>query len=284
MAIIFYEVSGGPFGSEESVSTGGPFLAILGFIILPLVWAVPEALITAELGTTFPENSGYVAWVTAAFGPFWGFLEGFLSWVSGVTDNAVYPVLFLSYLQAALPVLGSGWPRIVFLTCFSVALSYFNFRGLHVVGKAAVGITVRPELVPFSVMYVHAHFVCVCSAVGGACAIYTYRCRPIGLHPRTVYCDDAHCTAQGRPCQLVCAGVHKQTATQPMNSYPMRSTGLECCAVVGISQYSAVERVILYVCIDPAHAVYPCCIGRCGTFILQPPLHPQLMNASQGTL
>lgn len=26
-----------------------------------------------ELATTFPENSGYVAWVTAAFGPFWGF-------------------------------------------------------------------------------------------------------------------------------------------------------------------------------------------------------------------
>lgn len=27
----------------------------------------------AELASTFPENSGYVAWVTAAFGPFWGF-------------------------------------------------------------------------------------------------------------------------------------------------------------------------------------------------------------------
>ena len=48
-------------------------LAILAFCILPLVWSVPEALITAELATAFPENSGYVAWVTAAFGPFWGF-------------------------------------------------------------------------------------------------------------------------------------------------------------------------------------------------------------------
>jgi len=28
---------------------------------------------TAELATAFPENSGYVAWVTAAFGPMWGF-------------------------------------------------------------------------------------------------------------------------------------------------------------------------------------------------------------------
>ena len=58
---------------QDAVSAGGPLLAILGFLILPLIWSVPEALITAELATTFPENSGYVAWVTAAFGPFWGF-------------------------------------------------------------------------------------------------------------------------------------------------------------------------------------------------------------------
>ena len=55
-------------------------LAILGFIVLPLIWSVPEALVTAELATAFPEDSGYVAWVTAAFGPYWGFQEGFWSW------------------------------------------------------------------------------------------------------------------------------------------------------------------------------------------------------------
>lgn len=155
VAIIFYEVSGGPFGIEDSVSTGGPLLALLGFMILPIVWSVPEALVTAELGTTFPENSGYVAWVTAAFGPFWGCLEGFLSWVCGVTDNAVYPVLFLSYLQSMVPVLASGWPRGVFLTVFSLGLSYFNYRGLHVVGQAAVGMTAF-ILAPFVIMCVIA--------------------------------------------------------------------------------------------------------------------------------
>ena len=45
----------------------------------------------------------YVAWVTAAFGPFWGFQEGWWSWLSGVTDNSVYPVLFLTYLDAVVP-------------------------------------------------------------------------------------------------------------------------------------------------------------------------------------
>ena len=48
-------------------------LCIIGFIVFPLIWSVPEALMTAELATAFPENSGYVAWVTAAFGPMWGF-------------------------------------------------------------------------------------------------------------------------------------------------------------------------------------------------------------------
>ena len=52
----------------------------------------------------------YVAWVTAAFGPFWGFQEGWWSWLSGVTDNSVYPVLFLSYLDAVFP---GAWPVLV---------------------------------------------------------------------------------------------------------------------------------------------------------------------------
>lgn len=94
---------------QDAVKAAGPRLAILGFLILPFVWSIPEALICAELATAFPENSGYVAWVEAAFGPFWGFLEGLFSWVSGVTDNTVYPIMFLSYLQLFIPVLSNWW-------------------------------------------------------------------------------------------------------------------------------------------------------------------------------
>ena len=39
-----------PFG-------GGPLLALLGFAAFPLVWAVPEALITAELSTLSPAKN-----------------------------------------------------------------------------------------------------------------------------------------------------------------------------------------------------------------------------------
>ena len=57
--LIFYEVCGGPFGIEDVVRAGGPFYALVGFTLV-LVWAVPEALITAELSSAMPEDSGSV--------------------------------------------------------------------------------------------------------------------------------------------------------------------------------------------------------------------------------
>jgi hypothetical protein len=85
--IVFYNVSGGPFGIEESVRSAGYFVSILGFLIFPLVWSVPEAMVTAELGSAYPEASGGVAWVEEAFGSAAGWQAGFLGWVAGATDS-----------------------------------------------------------------------------------------------------------------------------------------------------------------------------------------------------
>lgn len=146
-ALTFYGVSGGPFGIEDIVGAGGPLFALLGFIML-MFWAVPEALITAELSTAYPEASGFVAWVTAAFGPFWGFQEGYLSWVSGVADNSLYPILLLDCfleLMAKWPStfnyfapLEDGAVRMTVVIIATVALTYLNYRGLDVVGKTAI--------------------------------------------------------------------------------------------------------------------------------------------------
>jgi amino acid transporter len=87
--LTFYAVNGGPYGIEQIVQAGGPFYSLIGFLLL-FVWAVPEALITAEMSTAFPEASGSVAWVETAFGPFWGFQKGWLSWLSGVAGSHCY--------------------------------------------------------------------------------------------------------------------------------------------------------------------------------------------------
>lgn len=149
-------VSGGPFGIEETIRAGGAFYALLGFAIMPFVWSVPEALVTAELGAAYPEASGTVAWVEEAFGPLAGWLQGCLTWVSGATDNAIYPVLFLDY---AFQVLGhdseglDAWTRFFILTGICLVLTYINYRGLNVVGGMSLTICVL-SLSPFVVFCV----------------------------------------------------------------------------------------------------------------------------------
>jgi amino acid transporter len=149
--LIFYEVSGGPFGVEDSVKAGGPLLALLGFLLFPLIWSIPEALITAEMSTMFPENGGYVVWVASALGPNWGFQQGWMKWLSGVIDNALYPVLFLDYLKSAIPALEAGLPRIIAVLVLTVALTYMNYRGLTIVGWVAILLGVF-SLLPFLFM------------------------------------------------------------------------------------------------------------------------------------
>ncbi|XP_057734788.1 probable polyamine transporter At1g31830 [Arachis stenosperma] len=153
--LIFYEVSGGPFGVEDTVRAAGPLLALIGFLVFPFIWSVPEALITAEMGTMFPENGGYVVWVSSALGPYWGFQLGWMKWLSGVIDNALYPVLFLDYLKSAIPALESGFPRIIAVLILTLALTYMNYRGLTIVGWIAVFLGIF-SLLPFMVMGVIA--------------------------------------------------------------------------------------------------------------------------------
>lgn len=156
IALIFYNVSGGPFGVEDSVSAGGgPLLSLLGFLIFPILWSLPEALITAELATSFPENGGYVLWISSAFGPFWGFQEGFWKWTSGTMDNALYPVLFLDYLCRSIPLFSHPTFRVPSLLVLTAALTFLNCRGLNIVGLAAVALTAF-SISPFLVMAVLA--------------------------------------------------------------------------------------------------------------------------------
>jgi len=106
VSIIFFNVSGGPLGSEQIISSCGPIvgLALLG--IFALCFSVPQAMITAELSTAFPCNGGYSMWVQAAFGTFWGVQESYWSWFSGVVDSALYPVLLYSAAQQLFAGLG----------------------------------------------------------------------------------------------------------------------------------------------------------------------------------
>jgi len=154
VGLTYYAVSGGPLGLEVAVAAGGPALALLGFLVVPLVWACSEAALTTELSIAYPEASGYCAWLNAAFGPYASFICSMLHYVSGVLDNAIYPVLFVSYMSAnesLAGVLAEGGPaREATIISFSFAITYLTWRGLDVNGSACVILTVSVCL-PFLV-------------------------------------------------------------------------------------------------------------------------------------
>ena len=156
-------MEGGPFGVENAVRSSGALYTLLGFTIAPLVWSVPEAIITAELGSAYPEASGTVAWVEEAFGSAAGWMAGVLTWVSGATDNAIYPLLFLDYLlqffggaeQAASE--SFSFSRFGILSSICISLSYVNYLGLPIVGDMSITICLL-TMTPFMVFCVVGAF------------------------------------------------------------------------------------------------------------------------------
>lgn len=133
------------------MQAAGPLFAILGFLIFPFIWSVPEALITAELSTTFPGNGGFVIWAERAFGPFWGSLMGTWKFLSGVINIAAFPVLCVDYMDKIIPAFGSGWPRYLAISVSTLFLSFINYTGLTIVGYAAVLLAIV-SLSPFILM------------------------------------------------------------------------------------------------------------------------------------
>ncbi|KAG7355864.1 amino acid permease [Nitzschia inconspicua] len=151
--IVFFNVSGGPFGIEESVRSAGFLFSILGFVLFPLIWSVPESLVTAELGSAYPEASGGVVWVEEAFGQLAGWQAGYLGWMAGATDNAIYPVLFLDYaiqMWSSADELNSV-VRLILIGVVSVFLGFLNWLGLEIVGKMSLIIGIL-SMSPFVIM------------------------------------------------------------------------------------------------------------------------------------
>src|SRR3954463_12811324 len=95
--VLFFSTSGGPYTTETLIHSVGPGLGLLILALVPLIWSTPEALIVGELASMLPEEGGYYRWVDRAFGRFWAFQNGWLTWVYSLVDMAIYPVLFNQY-------------------------------------------------------------------------------------------------------------------------------------------------------------------------------------------
>jgi glutamate:GABA antiporter len=101
---------------------------ILGF----LVFLIPGALVTSQLGQMFPQEGSLYVWTQKALGPFWGFFAGFCAWWPGIlvmvaTGDAV--VTIWQFIDST--ALTKAWEQglvILAVLWFSAGMSIMRLR------------------------------------------------------------------------------------------------------------------------------------------------------------
>ncbi len=150
-AATYFMVAGGPYGIEDILGGAGYGKALLILLVLPLIWSFPTALMIGELASALPEEGGFYVWVRRAMGPFWGYQEAWLSLSASIFDMAIYPTLFLLYLNRLFPAWTAGWRGTGWELALILACCLWNLRGAPAVGDGSVAMFVL-LLAPFVVL------------------------------------------------------------------------------------------------------------------------------------
>jgi amino acid transporter len=101
---------------------------IVGF----LLFLIPGALVTAQLGQMFPQEGSLYVWTQKALGPFWGFFAGFCAWWPGVLVMVATADLVVTIWQfidhGALPKTWHQMIVILAVLWFSAFMSILRLR------------------------------------------------------------------------------------------------------------------------------------------------------------
>lgn len=130
--MMYCLVAAGAFGIEEMIPSSGPGLTIVMLLVLPFIWAAPQALVSAELGGAIPEAGGFYKWVQRGLGEFWGFQACWCRTLSCYIDNALYIVLATGYLKTFIPMTTVQDLIVKFLLI--AIFTYINLRGIKEIG------------------------------------------------------------------------------------------------------------------------------------------------------
>jgi amino acid transporter len=148
IAATYFMVAGGPYGLEDVVQKTGYKGALLILILTPLLWSIPTAWMVSELSTALPEDGGFYIWVRRGMGHFWGFQEAWLTLTGSLLEMALYPVLFVSYLERFAPRMSAGYIGLALELAMIVACTAWNILGAGAVGEASIWLNVA-LLLPF---------------------------------------------------------------------------------------------------------------------------------------
>lgn len=98
MTLVMINIAAiGSLNNLPSLATAG-LSSVSYYLIAVLLFFVPYSLISAELSSSFSEESGIYIWVKEAFGPQWGFIAIWLQWL----ENLFWYPTILSFVAASL--------------------------------------------------------------------------------------------------------------------------------------------------------------------------------------
>ncbi len=130
--------------------------AILAAWTVGAAFALAGALAYSELGVNFPRSGGEYVYLTAAYGPTWGFMTGWVSFFAGFSAPiAAAALAFSDYLghfypalkQSSAVVVGSGWLSLrlgagqLLAAALIAAFTLLNCFGVARVAKVQVFLT-----------------------------------------------------------------------------------------------------------------------------------------------
>ncbi len=106
--------------------------SIFWWIFTLIFFFIPYGLITAELGSTYPDQGGIYAWVQRAFGGRWGGRTAWLWWINvALWQPSVYLIFAGIFSQLFIPDLGL-WPQIAIAIGLTWLTVYVNMITLDV--------------------------------------------------------------------------------------------------------------------------------------------------------
>ena len=149
--MIFTLTCAGPFGIESAIQSGGVLYTLIGLIIIPILYSIPQCLMCSELGCMMPSYHGYIIWVYRAFGDikyignFIGFYNSIGEIISMGSDIPIYTILMSFYFEQFIKTYINSnifsftfWTSYLFKLFMIIIGAIFNIFNITTLGNSTI--------------------------------------------------------------------------------------------------------------------------------------------------
>lgn len=106
--------------------------SVFWWIFTMVLFFIPYGLITAELGSAYPDQGGIYAWVRRAFGPRWGGRTAWLWWINVALWQPSVFILFAGIFAALFMPDLALWPQIAIAVVLTWVTAWINIVRLDI--------------------------------------------------------------------------------------------------------------------------------------------------------